>query len=120
MKKVSGGYYKNAGQDIILWCDKSEKEVIEKLGKKTIDDTLVYDFFEKNNIYYFNVLGICRFQKTLFPTHFILRFLEKEEGTYIIASLANRAEIVYSSAFEIELYDFFAKKLGCIPQNRVS
>lgn len=116
----SNGYYKNAGQDIIVWCDKSETEIINKLKKKEESDTLYYDFFAEDNTYYLRVTGICRYmQKSCFSALFMLSCIPDEKGTYIVASVATSIGRICSSAFEPELYEFFAKKLGCIPKERV-
>lgn len=116
----SNGYYKNGGQDIILWCEKTETEIINKLNQKEEWDTLNYDFFEKNNVYYLRVLGIRRFQeRSCFSALFKLDCIPNENGTYIVISLTKRIAILYSSAFEPEVYEFFIKKLGCIPKEKV-
>lgn len=45
--KYSNGTYKNAGQDLIFQTEMPQDEIIRKLEKHEINDTLDYDFLNK-------------------------------------------------------------------------
>lgn len=45
--KYSNGTYKNAGQDLIFQTEMPQDEIIRKLEKYEINDTLDYDFLNK-------------------------------------------------------------------------
>ena len=47
--KYSNGTYKNAGQDLIFQTEMPQDEIIRKLEKHEINDTLDYDFFYKKH-----------------------------------------------------------------------
>ncbi|MCP1111571.1 hypothetical protein NK118_15100 [Lachnospiraceae bacterium PAL227] len=114
----SGGNYKNGGQDVILWCSKSKDEIVENLFQKNDKDTLYYDLICYNEVYYLKIRGIKRLQKeSPYETIFRMDYLSRENGTYIILK---RTQIIYSTAFEAELYEFFVKKLNCIAKKEVS
>lgn len=116
----SAGYYKNTGQDIIIWCNKSQNEIIRLLNNRSQNDTLKYDFYINNECCFFNVKGIRRLQTmTFFPVLFMLEFIKGEKGTYLVAKLAKRSQILYSTRFEVELYEFFERKIGGVPQKSI-
>ncbi len=112
----SNGYYKNGGQDVVLWCEKSEKDIISILSSKNEKDTLNYDFFMDDGIYYLKVRGIRRLQDwSCFPGLFKIQFVPGKNGVYIVS----RTQTILPNAFEAELYEFFIKKAGCIPKKKV-
>ena len=47
--KYSNGTYINAGQNLIFKTEMSQSEIIQQLKTHNANDTLEYDFFEKNN-----------------------------------------------------------------------
>ena len=58
--KYSNGTYINAGQNLIFETEMSQSEIIRQLKTHNANDTLEYDFFEKNNEYFLKVKGIKR------------------------------------------------------------
>ena len=58
--KYSNGTYINAGQNLIFKTEMSQSEIIRQLKTHNANDTLEYDFFEKNNEYFLEVKGIKR------------------------------------------------------------
>ena len=58
--KYSNGTYINAGQNLIFKTEMSQSEIIQQLKTHNANDTLEYDFFEKNNEYFLEVKGIKR------------------------------------------------------------
>lgn len=94
-----------------MWCDKSQDEIIRLLNIKNQSDTLKYDFYMAGEYGFLDVQGICRLQtKTIFPVLFKLEFINGEKGTYLVAKLAKRSQILYSARFEVELYEFLKKR----------
>ena len=92
--KYSNGTYINAGQNLIFKTEMSQSEIIQQLKTHNANDTLEYDFFEKNNEYFLEVKGI----KRLFCNNF---------------------QLLYSSGYEAEIFEFMVKKLNCVPQKLV-
>lgn len=113
----STGYYKDGGQDVILWCEKSRDEITNSLCQKDDNDTIRYDFYVDNNMYFLKVRGVRRWQEeSLYKAIFRIEFFTRENGTYIVVK---RTQRIYSCAFEAELYEFFVKKLKCIARKEV-
>ena len=55
--KYSNGTYKNAGQNLIFKTELSQNEIIRKLETHDANDTLDYDFYEKNGEYILKLKG---------------------------------------------------------------
>ena len=78
--KYSNGTYKNAGQDLIFQTEMPQDEIIRKLEKHEINDTLDYDFFEQNHEYFLRVKGIKRFPCSgILSAVFRVEFLENKK-----------------------------------------
>ena len=118
--KYSNGTYKNAGQDLIFQTEMSQDEIIRKLEKHEINDTLDYDFFEQNHEYFLGVKGIKRFPCSgILSAVFRVEFLGNKKK-YIIIRQHNNFQILYSSGYEAEIFEFMVKKLNCIPQESIN
>ena len=118
--KYSNGTYKNAGQDLIFQTEMPQDEIIRKLEKHEINDTLDYDFFELNHEYFLRVNGIKRFPCSgILSAVFRVEFLENKKK-YIIIRQHNNFQILYSSGYEAEIFEFMVKKLNCIPQESIN
>lgn len=118
--KYSNGIYKNAGQDLIFQTELFQDEVIRKLETHEIDDTLDYEFFEKNSEYFLRVKGIKRlFFNGILSATFKVEFLENTKK-YIIIRQDNNLQMLYSSGYEAEIYEFMVKKLNCIPRETIN
>lgn len=114
--RISNGCYKNGGQDIIFLCDITKEEVLYKLMKKTVEDTLYYDFFVKDKKYYINVKGIKKFNRQDILTGlFEVKFVYGSKGMYIVISLTKKWHCIYTGMYEIALYEFMICKIGGIP-----
>lgn len=120
--KYSNGYYQNSGQDIILWCSKTQDVLTKELNTRRLNDTLKYEFFLEEGVYYLRVYAILRLQKnTILPATFSIQFFERKGGTYIVASgCRGKIKQLAGNAFEPELYEFFVKKLGAVPCEKVT
>ena len=70
--KYSNGTYINAGQNLIFKTEMSQSEIIQQLKTHNANDTLEYDFFEKNNEYFLEVKGIKRLFFHIFVDNFLL------------------------------------------------
>lgn len=90
------------------------------MEKHEIDDTLDYDFYEENNEYFLRVKGIKRFLFSgILTAVFRVDFLENKKK-YIIIRQHNNFQILYSSGYEAEIFEFMVKKLNCIPQESIN
>ena len=107
--KYSNGTYINAGQNLIFKTEMSQSEIIRQLKTHNANDTLEYDFFEKNNEYFLEVKGIKRL--------FFNGILTAQK--YIIIHRCNNFQLLYSSGYEAEIFEFMVKKLNCVPQKSV-
>lgn len=115
--KYSNGTYINAGQNLIFKTEMSQSEIIQQLKTHNANDTLEYDFFEKNNEYFLEVKGIKRlFFNGILTATFKVEFLGKK---YIIIHRCNNFQLLYSSGYEAEIFEFMVKKLNCVPQKLV-
>ena len=118
--KYSNGTYKNAGQNLIFKTELSQNEIIRKLETHDAKDTLDYDFYEKNGEYFLRVKGIKRFPCSgILSAVFRVEFLENKKK-YIIIRQHNNFQILYSSGYEAEIFEFMVKKLNCIPQESIN
>lgn len=118
--RLSNGCYKNGGQDIIFLCDMDKEEVIHRLSRETYDDTLYYDFFVKEGKYYINVKGIKNYRKRVFLTGFFeVKFEYGRKGMYLVISLVNKWQSIYTGGYEVELYEFITNKIDAIPVESV-
>ena len=118
--KYSNGTYKNAGQNLIFKTELSQNEIIRKLETHDAKDTLDYDFFEQNHEYFLRVKGIKRFPCSgILSAVFRVEFLENKKK-YIIIRQHNNYQILYSSGYEAEIFEFMVKKLNCIPQESIN
>ena len=106
--KYSNGTYKNAGQDLIFQTEMPQDEIIRKLEKHEINDTLDYDFQQEKQFSYEKVSAVFR-----------VEFLENKKK-YIIIRQHNNFQILYSSGYEAEIFEFMVKKLNCIPQESIN
>ncbi len=117
--KYSNGIYKNRHHHLIFKCSLSKEEIIDKLYTNEIDDTLYYEFWEKEGEYFFNVKGVKRFfVNGNMSVVFKIEFVEKN-GIYIVIHLGYGFLYFYSVGTDAELYEFMVKKLGCIPKEKV-
>ena len=104
--KYSNGTYINAGQNLIFKTHNA-------------NDTLEYDFFEKNNEYFLEVKGIKRlFFNGILTATFKVEFWGNTQK-YIIIHRCNNFQLLYSSGYEAEIFEFMVKKLNCVPQKSV-
>ena len=103
--KYSNGTYKNAGQDLIFQTEMPQDEIIRKLEKHE---------------YFLRVNGIKRFPCSgILSAVFRVEFLENKKK-YIIIRQHNNFQILYSSGYEAEIFEFMVKKLNCIPQESIN
>ena len=117
--KYSNGTYINAGQNLIFKTEMSQSEIIRQLKTHNANDTLEYDFFEKNNEYFLEVKGIKRlFFNGILTATFKVEFWGNTQK-YIIIHRCNNFQILYSSGYEAEIFEFMVKKLNCVPQKSV-
>ena len=78
-----------------------------------------YDFFEKNNEYFLKVKGIKRlFFNGILTSTFKVEFGGNTQK-YIIIHRCNNFQLLYSSGYEAEIFEFMVKKLNCVPQKLV-
>ena len=118
--KYSNGTYKNAGQNLIFKTELSQNEIIRKLETHDAKDTLDYDFYEKNGEYFLKVKGVKRLVfNGILTADFKVDFLENAQR-YIIVHQSNNFQMLYSSGYEAEIFEFMVKKLNCIPQERIN
>lgn len=118
--RISNGCYKNGGQDIIFLCNMDKEEVIHRLSKERYDDTLYYNFFVKEDKYYMNVEGIKKYGRPLFfAGHFEVKFEYGRRGMYLVISLVNKWQSIYTGGYEVELYEFITNKIDAIPVESV-
>ena len=83
--KYSNGTYINAGQNLIFKTEMSQSEIIQQLKTHNANDTLEYDFFEKNNEYFLEVKGIKRlFFNGILTATFKVEFLENAQRYIIV------------------------------------
>lgn len=117
--KYSNGTYINAGQNLIFETEMSQSEIIRQLKTHNANDTLEYDFFEKNNEYFLKVKGIKRlFFNGILTSTFKVEFGGNTQK-YIIIHRCNNFQLLYSSGYEAEIFEFMVKKLNCVPQKEV-
>lgn len=118
--KYSNGTYKNAGQNLIFKTELSQNEIIRKLETHDAKDTLDYDFYEKNGEYFLKVKGVKRLVfNGILTADFKVDFLENAQR-YIIVHQSNNFQMLYSSGYEAEIFEFMVKKLNCIPQEKIN
>lgn len=118
--KYSGGYYMNAGQDIILFCCMTPKQILQILNVKKESDVIEHDIYIENQQYYMEVKRVKKLFGMNGPSvKFYMQFVSVEGGTYIVLSICNKLQILYSGRPELGLYEFFVKKLGCVPRNKI-
>ena len=118
--KYSNGTYKNAGQNLIFKTELSQNEIIRKLETHDAKDTLDYDFYEKNGEYFLKVKGVKRLVfNGILTADFKVDFLENAQR-YIIVHQGNNFQMLYSSGYEAEIFEFMVKKLNCIPQEKIN
>ena len=116
----SNGTYKNAGQNLIFKTELSQNEIIRKLETHDAKDTLDYDFYEKNGEYFLKVKGVKRLVfNGILTADFKVDFLENAQR-YIIVHQGNNFQMLYSSGYEAEIFEFMVKKLNCIPQEKIN
>lgn len=97
----------------------SKREIIDKLFTNEKEDTLYYDFWEKDGEYFLKVKGVKRFlMNGITCVTFKIKFAG-ENDNYIVIPLGNGFHYLLSSGTDAELYEFMVKKLGCIPKERV-
>lgn len=107
-------------RNLIFQTEMPQDEIIRKLEKHEINDTLDYDFFEQNHEYFLRVNGIKRFPCSgILSAVFRVEFLENKKK-YIIIRQHNNFQILYSSGYEAEIFEFMVKKLNCIPQESIN
>ena len=95
--KYSNGTYINAGQNLIFKTEMSQSEIIQQLKTHNANDTLEYDFFEKNNEYFLEVKGIKRlFFNGILTATFKVEFWGNTQK-YIIIHRCNNFQLLYSS-----------------------
>ena len=118
--KYYNGTYKNAGQNLIFKTELSQNEIIRKLETHDAKDTLDYDFYEKNGEYFLKVKGVKRLVfNGILTADFKVDFLENAQR-YIIVHQGNNFQMLYSSGYEAEIFEFMVKKLNCIPQEKIN
>lgn len=77
-------------------------------------------FYKKNHEYFLRVKGIKRFPCSgILSAVFRVEFLENKKK-YIIIRQHNNFQILYSSGYEAEIFEFMVKKLNCIPQESIN
>ena len=103
--KYSNGTYINAGQNLIFKTEMSQSEIIQQL--------------KKNNEYFLEVKGIKRlFFNGILTATFKVEFWGNTQK-YIIIHRCNNFQLLYSSGYEAEIFEFMVKKLNCVPQKSV-
>ena len=113
--KYSNGTYINAGQNLIFKTEMSQSEIIQQLKTHNAND-----FFEKNNEYFLEVKGIKRlFFNGILTATFKVEFWGNTQK-YIIIHRCNNFQLLYSSGYEAEIFEFMVKKLNCIPQEKIN
>ena len=118
--KYSNGTYKNVGQDLIFRTELSRDEIVRKLKVHDVNDTLDYDFYEKSGEYFIKVKGVKRLAfNGILTADFKVDFFENTQK-YIIIHQCNNFQMLYSSGYEAEIFEFMVKKLNCIPQKSVN
>ena len=118
--KYSNGIYKNAGQNLIFKTELPRSEIIQKLETHNVTDTLDYDFYEKNGEYFLKIKGVKRLVfNGILTADFKVDFLENTQ-MYIIIHQCNNFQLLYSSGYEAEIFEFMVKKLNCIPQGSIN
>ena len=114
--KYSRGVYQNAGQKLVFRTKLKPSEVIQKLKKYEMDDTLEYEFFEKAGEYFLKIKGVRRmYFRGVLTSVFRVDFVENSQN-YIIIQQCNNLQGLYSAGYEAELFEFMVKKINCIPQ----
>ena len=74
---------------------------------------------EKNNEYFLEVKGIKRlFFNGILTATFKVEFWGNTQK-YIIIHRCNNFQLLYSSGYEAEIFEFMVKKLNCVPQKSV-
>lgn len=76
-------------------------------------------FLKKNNEYFLKVKGIKRlFFNGILTSTFKVEFGGNTQK-YIIIHRCNNFQLLYSSGYEAEIFEFMVKKLNCVPQKEV-
>ena len=79
-----------------------------------------YDFYEKNGEYFLKVKGVKRLVfNGILTADFKVDFLENAQR-YIIVHQSNNFQMLYSSGYEAEIFEFMVKKLNSIPQEKIN
>ena len=123
-KRLFTGVFPHAGQLRSYNITKNEwilnGETVYYASYDAIRDTLDYDFYEKNGEYFLKVKGVKRLVfNGILTADFKVDFLENAQR-YIIVHQGNNFQMLYSSGYEAEIFEFMVKKLNCIPQEKIN
>ena len=113
--KYSNGTYINAGQNLIFKTEMSQSEIIQQLKTHNANDTLMVQLLQRLTM----SKGIKRlFFNGILTATFKVEFWGNTQK-YIIIHRCNNFQLLYSSGYEAEIFEFMVKKLNCVPQKEV-